>query len=94
MRKIISIILILVLSFSFILLNTFGNKLFGDVARIDPTDKDQDKPEIYGNKIVWEDCRGGNSQIYIYDIGTGSPSPIYPTDSYQSNPCIYEDKVV
>jgi TolB protein len=94
MRKIISIILIFIFSFSFILLNTLSNKLYGDVARIDPTDSIQSNPEIYGDKIVWVDNRDGTDQIYIYDIETGSSSPVDPTDSYQSYPRIYEDKVV
>ncbi|MGE5458789.1 MAG: PKD domain-containing protein [Methanococcaceae archaeon] len=50
-------------------------------------------PEIYGNKIVWQDNRSGNWDIFIFDLST--KKQIYTTNKYdQTNPDIYKDKVV
>lgn len=69
----------------------------------------QEKPSIYGNKIVWVDTRYGNKDIFIYDIVSKKeslvagyseiPSP-HPTDPnkviwpQQDYPKIYGDLVV
>lgn len=50
-------------------------------------------PDIDGNKIVWEDTRNGNSEIYALDLSTNKETQI--TDkSNQYDPAIYGNKVV
>ena len=50
-------------------------------------------PAIYGNTIVWQDSRNGNSDIYIYDLST--KKQIHTTNpSNQTDPAIYGNKVV
>jgi beta propeller repeat protein len=50
-------------------------------------------PAIYGNNIVWQDTRNGNSAIYSFDLSTKKETHI--TDkSDQKEPAIYGNKVV
>ena len=50
-------------------------------------------PDIYGNKIVWEDTRNGNSAIYAYDLSTKKETHI--TDNLkQTEPAIYGNKIL
>ncbi len=50
-------------------------------------------PSIYGNKIVWEDDRNGNWDIYIYDLSTHQE--IHTTNKAdQHSPDIYGNMVV
>ena len=50
-------------------------------------------PAIYGNTIVWQDERNGNSDIYIYDLSTKKET--HTTNlSNQTYPAIYGNKVV
>ncbi len=54
---------------------------------------DQAHPSIYGNRIVWEDWRDGNSAIYVYDLVTDQISHT-TSESYQVDPAIYSNKIV
>ncbi|NMC76400.1 MAG: hypothetical protein GYA60_03795, partial [Candidatus Methanofastidiosa archaeon] len=36
----------------------------------------QQRPAIYGDIVVWEDNRNGNSDIYGYNLKTGQEFPI------------------
>ena len=50
-------------------------------------------PDIYGDKIVWQDNRNGNWDIYIFDLST--KKEIHTTNKTdQINPAIYENLVV
>jgi len=50
-------------------------------------------PDIYGNKIVWENAHNGNSAIYAYDLSTKKETHI--TDNLkQTEPAIYGNKVL
>ena len=53
-------------------------------------------PEIYGNRIVWVDNRGGaaNSDIYMYNITTGIETQITTDIDDQSSPAVWGDKIV
>ncbi|MEK6871867.1 MAG: hypothetical protein AABX16_03100, partial [Nanoarchaeota archaeon] len=54
----------------------------------------QQNPAIYGDKIVWQDGRNGNYDIYLYDLSTNTERQITSDPSYQFYPAIYEDKIV
>jgi beta propeller repeat protein len=77
-------------------------------SRITNNPAHQEKPSIYGNKIVWVDTRYGNKDIFIYDIVTQkeslvagyaeipSPHPVDPLKfiwPQQDYPQIYGDLV-
>lgn len=54
---------------------------------------DSQNPAIYGNKIVWQDDRNGNWDVYIYNLST--KNEIHTNNlSDQINPAIYENNVV
>ena len=61
--------------------------------RITFHDSDQINPAIYGDKIVWQDNRHGNWDIYMYDPTRGETQITFH-DSDQINPAIYGDKIV
>jgi beta propeller repeat protein len=50
-------------------------------------------PVIYGDKIVWQDDRNGNWDIFIFDL-TAKKEIFTTNKSDQINPDIYKDKVV
>ena len=54
----------------------------------------KDKLAIYGNRIVWQDDRNGNWDIYIYDLSEDKEIQITNDESDQLNPAIYGDKIV
>ena len=66
----------------------------GEEIQISPGMESQYIPEIYGNKIVWQDCRSNNFNIYMYDIDADLEKQISPGLSSQHNPAIYGDKIV
>lgn len=57
-------------------------------------------PFISGRKVVWADdrnCASGNSlnsDIYIYDIITGTEKQVCTAEGDQESPCIMNDKIV
>ncbi len=53
----------------------------------------QSKPAIYQDKIVWEDSRNGNSDIYMYDLLMHTETQISKSH-HAYNPAIYQDKIV
>ena len=65
-----------------------------EIVSIATNTAEQFNPCIYENKIVWEDSRNGNSDIYMYDLTTGQERQITTDTDYQENPAIYADKVV
>ena len=66
----------------------------GQETRITTSNTIDSNPVIYGNKIVWQDERNGNSDIYMYDISTGQETQITTDTSDQIAPDIYENKIV
>ena len=46
-------------------------------------------PSIYGDYIVWEDARGGNWDIYMYQISTSTETPVAIGLNNQEHPAIY-----
>ena len=51
-------------------------------------------PEIFGDKIVWQDYRNGDCDIYMYDLSTGQETSICTRSADQEHPSIYEDEIV
>jgi beta propeller repeat protein len=54
----------------------------------------QEDPAIFMDKIVWEDERNGNSDIYMYDLSTKKESQITSDKSNQKNPEIFGDVII
>jgi beta propeller repeat protein len=52
------------------------------------------EPQIYGDKIVWEDLRNENDDIYMYDLSTKKELQITTNKSIQECPSIYGNKIV
>ncbi|MDD3317020.1 MAG: hypothetical protein PHH67_01025 [Methanosarcina sp.] len=53
-------------------------------------------PDIYEDRIVWEDERNGISSpdIYMYNLSTSEETQITTNESLQFNPAIYGDKII
>ena len=62
--------------------------------RITSNESNQTEPAIYGDIIVWQDDRNGNSDIYMYDLSISTETQISTNESNQSEPAIYGDKIV
>ncbi len=55
---------------------------------------DQGNPVIWGDKIVWQDYRKGNWDIYMYDLTQQKEIAICENSADQHDPAIYKDKIV
>ncbi len=45
-------------------------------------------------KVVWQDMRNGNWDIYMYDLSTNTEKPVCTNPAGQVSPVIYGDKIV
>ncbi|MBU7046766.1 MAG: hypothetical protein HXS54_10050 [Theionarchaea archaeon] len=54
----------------------------------------QNNLSIYGDIVIWEDYRNGNSDIYGYNLQTQEEFPICVDSNGQHNPVIYGNIVV
>jgi beta propeller repeat protein len=79
------------------------NETEGTETRITTNTSSQLNPDIYGERIVWQDGRNGsgdywdptgNWDIYMYDTFTSTETRITTNESLQINPAIYGDKIV
>jgi len=62
--------------------------------RITTNKSDQCDPAIYGNRIVWNDNRNGNTDIYMYNLSASTETQITTNKSWVSSPAIYGDRIV
>ncbi|MBI3083285.1 MAG: hypothetical protein HYY90_02840 [Candidatus Omnitrophica bacterium] len=51
-------------------------------------------PAISKDRIVWEDDRNGNRDIYLYDLATGREQPLTTDRAGQHEPAISDDRIV
>lgn len=51
-------------------------------------------PDIYGNKIVWEEVRMRNQDVYMYDLSTGEETRITHDPASQKEAAICGDRIV
>jgi TolB protein len=54
----------------------------------------QTNPVMSGQYIVWEDPRGGPTQLYLYNLSDSTTRPLSPGPGEQLSPAIYGSKVV
>ena len=52
------------------------------------------RPDIYKDRIVWEDDRNRNSDIYMYDLVTSTEVQITDNEAEQWRPALYEDRII
>ena len=51
-------------------------------------------PSISGHRVVWQDNRNGNWDIYMYDLSTHTETQITNDPNYQGSPDISGDRIV
>jgi beta propeller repeat protein len=54
----------------------------------------ESSPAVSGNRIVWQDYRNGNFDIYMYDISMGTETQITTDISDQYSPAISGNRIV
>ena len=54
---------------------------------------DQTSPAIWENRIVWQDARNGNLDIYLYDANTGNETRITKGPKDRKSPAIWENTI-
>ncbi len=65
------------------------------IRQITSNPSNQTSPSIFENTIVYEDDRGGNSDIYKLDLSASNYEElIVGSSSYEQNPSIYQNKIV
>jgi len=76
--------------------NDCNGKIDSDEAKTQITTNpySQSYPSIYGDKIVYQDFRNGNLDIYMYDLTTNTETQITTNSNSQTFPQIYADKIV
>jgi beta propeller repeat protein len=88
---------------SFICATASADTAQGTETQITTNTSNQLNPDIYGERIVWQDDRNGsydayiydpNWDIYIYDLSSSIETQITTNESNQSGPVIYGDRIV
>ena len=74
--------------------NAIADQVQGTETQITTNKSSQDNPDIYGDRIVWQDNRNGNWDIYMYDLSTHKEIQITTNKSSQYSPEVYKDRIV
>lgn len=89
-KKIVILIAILAVQFSAISPASGADEASG--VAVHPAG--QNVPQIHGSRIVWQDNRNGNWDIYMYDTLSDREFQITDNLGDQSNPDVYGDMIV
>jgi len=63
-------------------------------TQVTNNESDQVDPAAYGDRVVWQDERNGNWDIYMYNLSTSVETRITTNESNQTKPAIYGDRIV
>lgn len=66
----------------------------GTDRRITSDAAEQAAPDVSGTRIVWEDARHGQTEIYLHDVSTGQERRLTSDPAEQTSPRISGDRVV
>lgn len=75
-------------------INTPVNLELNKPFRITNDSANQDHVAVFDNRVVWQDDRYGNWDIFMFDLTTGIETRITDEPSYQVEPKIYGDIIV
>jgi len=70
------------------------DKLLLTEFQITTNESMQEKPVIYGDRILWQDNFDGNPRVYLYNISTSSETPTTVQYYFQLDRAVYGDRVV
>ena len=94
-RKMIALFVLLFLCFNVVIAgNDKVEQAKGKETPICTDPSYQGPPRIYEDKIVWEDYRNEDWDIYMYDLTTNKEMPICTVKGEQASPDIYENRIV
>ena len=68
--------------------------VFGEIVQITTNTGMQWNAAIYGDKIIWEDDRNGQWNIYMHNLSTGQETRITTDLEPQTQSDIYDDKII
>ena len=66
----------------------------GDAFTVCWAAHNQEKPAVFGHYVVWQDERGGDWDIYAYDLNTQQEFTVCTATGDQHFPAIYGNVVV
>ena len=64
------------------------------ITQLTTSSAGQTEPDIYRDKIVWQDSKTGGTDIYMFDLSTNTETQITTNRDYQDFPAIYGNIIV